>query len=281
MNSEERQRLNTNELGQTIQVVGHRLEEHATKIVAGICAILLIAAAVTWFSRQTNSSSVKAWTLLESAENVNDFGEVAEDFKGTPAGRWARLRESELNMQSGMGKMFEDREVANLDLKKAKEGFEGLANDKGADVAIQERALWGLALVTEATCDGETSKALEAYERLLKEFPDTFYKSVAEQRVASLKTAGAKEFYAWFSKQNPKPADIRPKDGAKGDLDSMLPPPAAPFDLRPNPPKDGETALEKDPGTDAAAPEKPATDPKSDAKPQESAKPATDTEKKE
>lgn len=268
MNSEEGHKPATNEFGRVVQVVGGRLEEHATKIVAVICVVLLVAAAVTWWSRQSSASAIKAWTKLESAENVNDFGEVAEEFKGTPAGNWARLREAELNLQSGMSKMFEDREVAVLDLKKATEGFESLTSEKDLDSAILERALWGLAQSLEATSDGDTTKASEVYQRLLKEVPDTYYKSLAEQRIAILKTGGAKEFYTWFSKQNPKPAAIRPKDGAvNSELDSMLPPAAGKGDLdfQPNPPKgDGE---------------KPAADePKKDVKP-DSEKPAAETEK--
>lgn len=267
MNIEEGHKPATNEFGRVVQVVGRRLEEHATMIVAVVCVVLLGAAAVTWWSRYTSASSIEAWTLLESAENVNDFGDVAEKFKGTPAGNWARLREAELNLQSGMAKMFEDREVAVLDLKKATEGFESLAAEKSLDTAILERALWGLAQSLEATSDGDTTKASEVYQRLLKDVPETYYKSLAEQRIAILKTGGAKEFYTWFSKQNPKPATIQPKDGATSELDSMLPPAAkGELDFRPNPPK-GEG-------------EKPAADEtkKDDAKP-ESEKPAAETEK--
>ena len=269
MKSEERHRLNTNELGQTVQVVGHRLEQHATTIVAVVCGILLIAAAVTWWSRQSNSSAQKAWTELENAQNVNDFGEVAETFKGSPAGRWALLRESELNLQSGLSAMFSDREVALTDLKKAREGFETLTAVKPADPAVQERALWGLALALEATSDADTTKASDIYQRLLNEIPDTYYKPIAEQRIAALKTGGAKEFYAWFSKQNPKPVEQRPKDGSSKDpFDAMFPPPGkSEFSLEPNPPKSkggkpGEAATKPESSeTEKPAPENPADEP--------------------
>ncbi len=275
MNSEERHRLKTNELGQTVQAVGHRLEEHATTIVVAVCGILVVAAAVIWWSRQSNSSAAEAWTKLESAENVNDFGEVSEKFKGTLAGHWAKLRESELNLQTGLSAMFTDRDVALADLKKAKEGFEQLTAHKPADPAIQERALWGLALTLEATSDSDTSKASEVYQRLLNEIPDTFYKPIAEQRIAALKTGGAKEFYAWFSKQNPKPTESRPKDGSEKDpFESMFPSPGkSEFSLEPNPPKSkagkpGEAAIKgDDPKPEKSAPEKPAEPIKPDANP--------------
>jgi hypothetical protein len=257
MNTEERHRLNTNELGVVVQNVGHRLEEHATKIVAAICAVLLISAAVVWWSRQSSATAVKAWSLLETAENVNDFGAIADDYKGTPAGRWAKLKASELYLKTGLEQLFTDREVALQDLKKAREGFEELSNDK--DQAIQERSLWGLALVLESTSDGDTSKAVEAYQRLLNTVPETYFKPFAEDRVATLKKGGASEFYAWFSKQNPKPTELRPKDGAvKSELDKLLHPDnddavAPPLLQRP-----AETTApesKKDAGEDAAKPE--------------------------
>jgi hypothetical protein len=278
MKSEERHRLNTNELGQTVQVVGHRLEEHATKIVMAVCGVLVVAAALIWWSRQSNSSSQLAWTKLESAQNVNDFGEVAETFKGTLAGSWAKLRESELNLQSGLAAMLTDREVALTDLKKAQKGFEVLTDGKRVEPAILERALWGLALTLEATSDSDTSKAGDVYQRLLNDVPETYYKPVAEQRIAALKTGGTKEFYAWFSKQNPKPTESRPKDGSAADpFESMLPGPGkSEFSLEPNPPKsqggkpggtesDGTKPDDGKPGDPATkakdpAPEKPAQD---------------------
>jgi hypothetical protein len=261
MNSDERQRLNTNELGQTVQAVGHRLEQYATQIVVGVCAVLVVGAAWIWWSRQANSGAAKAWTQLESAQNVNDYGEVADNYKGTLAGRWARLRESESYLQTGLAQLMTDRENALSDLKKAREGFEQVtSNNRPASTSIQERGLWGLALTLEATSDQDTSKASEVYQRLLNEVPETYYKALAEQRIAALKTGGAKEFYAWFSKQNPKPSEARPKDGMSGDeFDMMLPRPGkSEFNLHPELPKGGaksEPKSEKaDPGTAAPSP---------------------------
>ena len=226
MNTEDPQGLPTNQLGQTITAIGHRLEEHATKIVMGICVILVVAAGCLWWSRQSSAKATAAWTLLEQASSVEQYAHIADTHKGTIAGRWAKLREAESYQQAGMSRLFTDREFALGELKKASERYSQVADEKGAEPAILERALWGLAVTTEATNSGDTGKAIDAYQRLLDALPETFYKQVAEQRIASLKTGGAKEFYAWFSKQTPKPSETRPKDGeAKDDLESMLPSP--------------------------------------------------------
>jgi hypothetical protein len=265
MNSEERQRLQTNDLGQAVQVAGHRLEEHGTKIVAVICVLLLIAAAVTWWSRQSSSAAVAAWTLLESAKSEDDFGLIWEKYKGTPAGRWARLRESEMYLQTGMSQLFSDRELAVSVLKKAIQGFEELAATN-PESAIRERALWGLAMAQESTSDGDTSKALDTYQRLLNDVPETFYKASAEQRIAALKLGGAKEFYAWFSKQNPKPTDARPKDGTlQDDFDSMFPPAKSEFNLDPDSQKPDSAKTDGTEKSETQTPDAPATETKAPA----------------
>ena len=262
MKSEERHRLKENELGRVVHTTGSMLERYATAIVAGVCVTLLVAAAVIWWMRQTTASSSAAWTLLENAENVSDFGEIAEKYKNTPAGDWARLRESEAYLRSGGDVLFSERELADTDLKRAREGFEQLMASASTGPVIRERAVWGVARCLESTSDGETTQAIAAYQRLLSEFPDTIYKPFAEDRIAALKTGGTKEFYAWFSKQNPKPTDIRPKDGAvKSDLD--------PFDLTPaageaDSKSKGDDATTPATKTDDAATDKPGS---SEAKP--------------
>ena len=71
-----------------------------------------------------------------------------------------------------------------------------------------------MARCRESQADESTGGAVEAYERLLAEFPATIYKELAEQRIDLLRTDRAKAFYAWFHKQNPKPPDLQtPRDG--------------------------------------------------------------------
>lgn len=247
MKSEERHRLNTNQLGVIVQNMGDALEKHATAIVGVFCVLLVVGAGATWWWRQSSASSTAAWTLLESAENVGDYGNVAEKYKNTPAGNWALLRSGELNLKSGIEAMFTDRELALTDLKRSREAFDQLLASASAGPLIRERAAWGMARCLEATSDGDTTKAMEAYQRLITEFPDTIYKPYAEERITALKTGGAKEFYAWFSKQNPKPADIRPKDGtAKDTLDPFFLP--SPGD------KGSEGDKPKGEGAESAAP---------------------------
>ncbi len=262
MKSEERHRLKENELGRVVQSTGSMLERYATTLVACVCVTLLVAAAVVWWMRQTTALSSAAWTLLEDAKKVGDFDEIAVTYKNTSAGDWARLLGSESYLQSGGDALFLDRDLANTDLKRAREGFEQLVASASAGPIIRERAEWGLARCLESTSDGDTAKAITAYQRLLDDFPETIYEPFAKERIAALKTGGAREFYAWFSKQNPKPADLRPKDGAvKGDFDPFdLPPAAGAADGKSQgddatPPAKSDDAATDKPGSSEAKPD--------------------------
>ncbi len=137
----------------------------------------------------------------------------------TKVAPWARLREGEAELSSGIRLLFNDREAGRSDLKKAEESFEKLINDKQTPEEVRERALFGLGRCREslpakgAGAATINDPAIETYERLLKQFPESVYKDLVEARIAALRTGTAQDFSAWFETQNPKPADrAMPKD---------------------------------------------------------------------
>jgi hypothetical protein len=212
MKSEERHQLLTNDLGVvTTRTVGF-FERHLESVIAVVCAVLVVVAVAVWWTQSAESDNTAGWTELDSAQNLLDLGRVADRFKGKTPGQWARLKIAEKAVQNALPMMFSHRELAKGELKSAVEGFESLVQDKTAPPIIRERALWGLALCLESLCDGDTSKPIAAYETLMTDFPDTIFKAVAQERIASLKKGDAKEFYEWFSKEDPKPLDVRPDE---------------------------------------------------------------------
>jgi len=213
MKSEERHQLLQNDL----QVVTNRTvgfaERHLPTVIAVVCVVALIAVVAVVWTNTTDTSSAAGWTSLDTAKSLEDLGDVADKYKGKPPGQWAQLQISEKTLQAAMPLMFSSREIALADLKRAREGFETLLKDTSSSPLIRERSLWGLALCLETSCDGDVTKPVEAYQRLTTEFPETPFKTVAEQRIQALKRGDSGEFYAWFSKENPKPPEIRPRDG--------------------------------------------------------------------
>lgn len=232
MKSEHRHELQQNELGKLARKVMPWLEKHGLKVTAGMFAVLVVAAVVIWWSSGAMQAGQAGWTKLSIAESTEDFAAVAEKDSEHLAGVWARLRAAELNLENGILELFSDRELAVADLKRAREDFEKvLASKVALPPALDERARLGLARCLEATCDGDVGPAVEAYQALLNKHPNSIYKNHVEQRIKELRSDEAREFYAWFHAQKPKPPDFRkPQDNApsstpaEGDAPPAMPP---------------------------------------------------------
>lgn len=220
MKSEHRHELQTNDLSRAMSNVTPFLEEYGNRILLGIVAVCLIAGAAIWWARTSTASAAMGWTELVAAQTAEDFGNVADAYAGTEVGTWARLQEAETYLFQGIRLSFTDRAAAVSDLKKAQEGFEQLLDAKGVPAEVRERTLIGMARTLETRSGQDTQPAIAAYEQLIEEFPESVYRTEAEERISALKTGSTQEFYAWFQKQNPRPEDREtPRDGMPmGDL---------------------------------------------------------------
>lgn len=237
---------------------------------ATIVACVAMIGGAIWYSYSRTSTSRReaAWAQYNQARTAEDFGNIADVFPNTEVGVWARLSEGERLLESASSLMFTDRAAALGDLKKSEEAFRKVLGMSAAPVGTRERAAWGLAQVTETQSDGDTTKAIEAYQALLREFPQSIYKAAAEERIEALKSPEAREFYAWFHKEQPKPADrAKPNDG--------LPPGHPPIDLPSDKGADKEAETDK-PKSDAPQDAK-----SQDEKPKVDDKPTTDEPKSE
>ena len=215
MKSEHRHELKTNELGRLSERLMPFLEEYANRILIGFSVVALMAAVYIYVTRTASVTADASWTRFIAADTAEEFENIAEVYSGSTVGAWSRVNAAERHLNNGIRAAFKDREAALSDLKQARTILEGLLKEKNLPVQVRETGLYLLSRCLETTSDGNTDEAVEMYERLLKEFPDSMYKDQADRQIAVLKTKQAKDFYAWFHQQNPKPPDIeKPKDGA-------------------------------------------------------------------
>jgi hypothetical protein len=239
-------------------------DQNGNLATAVVCVAMIGGA--FWFSyhRTTAGRSEQAWARFSQARSAEDFAGIAEDFPSTDVGAWARLSEGERLLESGISLMFTDRAAGLGDLKKADEALRKVLSSSGALTITRERAQWALAKSTESQSDADSTKAVAAYEVFLKEFPKSAYQAAAEERIETLKSDRAKEFYAWFHKQKPKPADrAKPKDG----LPAGHPPIG---EMSKELPEDDDSAASTEKKDESKSDDKPATDaPADDKKPEE------------
>jgi len=221
MKSEERHELKTNDLGQMAMQAQVFFQQHGSQLLFVACGCLLVAAAAVYWVRSSSQAASAGWSQMTMANSAEDFANVADKYPTSTVAAWARLNAANRHLESGNRLAFTDRSAGVSDLSAASKEFEQLLSAGDVPLKVRERALFGLARCRESQADESTGGAVEAYERLLAEFPETIYKELAERRIDVLRTDRAKSFYAWFHKQNPKPPDLEaPRDGepAEGEV---------------------------------------------------------------
>lgn len=235
--------LKTNELGKLATRVQPWAEEHGTKLLAGL-GVALVLAGITWWvmSARTQAQAV-GWTRLAMArtaersaspgQSVEEYSNVAQDFRGSAAGAWARLRECELLLETGVQNLFLNRDAATVDLKRARTGLEeNLAPGSGANPECLAQSQFRLAQVIESTAAGDLTEAIAAYRKAISDYPTTIFKVSAEERIEDLERGATKSFYEWFALQAPKPPELKmPRDGAAGATSTGTTAPVDPLSL--------------------------------------------------
>lgn len=214
----------------TVEEADHEptlLEQYGKQIVFAAVAAVIVFAVMALVANTGRADSEESWSKFAAAQSAADFANVASDYPGTEIAMWARLTEGEMLLREAVQLQFSDRAAAIGQFKKAEEAFDSVLGNASLPPSAQERALLGKARLLEATSDGKTEAAIAAYEKL-KGIPNSVYATLVENRIESLKKDETKAFYAWFSKQSPKPEDrARPQDGLPSghpELPVTLPP---------------------------------------------------------
>ncbi len=202
------------------------LEKYGTTMIYGVAALMAIAAVVVYVQKQPAPTAEISRDLL-LATTAEDYQAVADQFSDSPIGILARLRQADRELEDAVSSMFTNREAAKISLESADKAYRQLEDRKDVSDSVRERVLVGLARVAECRCDGTDdamNAATAAWERVLKEFENSnTFKVIAESRIKRLASKDSREFYAWFSQQNPKQGDdlLMPQDGGPGQVPAM------------------------------------------------------------
>ncbi len=255
MKSEERHELAENDLGKMIErwrlSYADLIEVHGNRILLWAAALVLLLVALIFYYRTAGLANREGWAALSEASSPEDLATVAEVYRGSAVGHWAQLRMGEAYLRNGVQLLFTDREAAPADLQEARTAFEDLVDRPQVSSRIKERAMFGLARTLESLAEDDLEPVTNAYERLLKEFPTTPYKSLVENRLARLKQTDTQEFYAWFAQQKPKLEDREtPSDFNFPGLEGLVPEGDSPA----MPPEPGQDSPFDPPGSQPGPP---------------------------
>ena len=190
-----------------------------------LLAIILGTIAIVAYQVMAKSAAAKtsaAWSEYAACTSADDYKKVAEDHAGSPVESWSRLEAAREYIQNGVRLSMTNRTASDESLENGKKQLEALLNSKTTPAEVTEQALSQLAVCLEALCDGDVKPATEAYEQLLKKFPETHYGPWAKHRLEELKKPESGEFYAWFRKAKPAPPERpKPQDVKPGELPNV------------------------------------------------------------
>lgn len=221
MKSEQRHELQTNVLADRI---GSGIEAARPVLPMVLGAIgLVVVGLLGWglYSSSARNRTALAWTdyyfnLTSSTEpgtffdlqagDADNFLDVADDFPASSVAKWAQLSAGGQFLEQGVETLYRNRVEGEKLLNQAVEAF-GVAAD-ASEPSLKLQAHYGLGRSFEAL--GKLSEAADAYEQVLAEEPYEALKKDVERRLEFISSQDGKEFYAWFSKLDPKPdAPIR------------------------------------------------------------------------
>ena len=280
MKTERRHELQTNDLADWL---GKRIEHYKPELkLAGgaVIALLVVSAVYVWFQQHKSAQSGETWGEFMQAsleqnpdEQATKFQKIAtsKDNVGADTALWAMLSEGDLDLSRGSELLFSDRELAVVELERAKKNFSQVEQDAVRNPLLLMRARFGLAQTLE--CLGDLAKAKEKYELIHKSSPEGELGKAADKRAKRLDDKSIGEFYAWFEKQKPRPRTRPGVGGLPFQMDDL---PDRP-DL--NLPGGGQfvPSPSTKPSDDSDAPDK--SEPKSDGEKPDADKPEAKTDK--
>lgn len=213
MKTERRHELQTNQLADWMGSSVETAKPYTKLAIGVLVAVVVILGSVYYLSGQTAKRQAEGWEKYFAGltrPTPDQLQSVADAYRGTAVGNWSRVELADVQAVRGTEALFKDRAEANEELRAAQQNYAIVADDPAAGDIPRQRALLGLARVSESL--NELDRAREAYQRLLTEFPNCAFADEANFRLTDLNRPATKAFYDWFASQDPQPAqeDLNP-----------------------------------------------------------------------
>ncbi|WP_437194358.1 hypothetical protein [Planctomicrobium sp. SH527] len=211
-----------NEFGKLLNKGAGVAKPYTNQLLAGGIAFIVVLAGAMFWLRGTHAQNTVGWDEFAVCRAPEDYQALADKYPTQPVGQAARLQAGRQYLREGLEQSLTNRAVSDERIKQAKDAFDALLKPGGSP-QFREEALYGFATSLEALSDGNDKTAIEAYEQLLKDYPESQHRLWVNTRIAALKSPNAEGFYAWFRKQNPKPADRpTPQDSKPASPDDIF-----------------------------------------------------------
>jgi hypothetical protein len=195
------------ELGKFLSRVWRQIEPYTMQIIVAVVLVTIVSVGMILWARSVGADRTAGWERFVTSRAPDDFLALANEYPNSPVGYWARLEAGRGFLQEGLSLAMTNRAASDERLNQAQEAFDRLLATRGLPSEVREEALFGMATTLEALSDGDNEPAIQAYEQLFREFPDSRHALWAEHRAEALRSGASREFYTWFRQQQPKPSD--------------------------------------------------------------------------
>jgi hypothetical protein len=173
-------------------------------VVAGLLALVLFSN-IVWTGTSANA---EVWAKMESVKSPADRVQLAEEFPGSSAATWARLQAATEYYNQGFADLPNNRDVALPNLQKAVANFDEVIKQAPVDSPQARAAALGKARALEAR--NELAKAIEQYELVVKNWPESTEAATAKKVAAALKKPEAVAFYKELYTYSPTKVTLPP-----------------------------------------------------------------------
>jgi hypothetical protein len=247
--------LEDNDLASGTIAIVDRIRPHLGTIL--LAALVLFAALAAWtlVRSQRAAQRTAAWDACLAALAGGDpagLEEVVARYAGSAAAQWAELVLADTALADGNRLLLSDAQRGRRRLEEAAGRYTAVNAQRPEQLAA-ERAILGLARARESL--GELAEARSGYEALAKEYPDSPFRPLAEERAAALARASTERWYSWLeSRQAAAPADVPAEPAASEPAAEKAAPDEPAAVTEPAEPADAEPA-------DASKPAEPAAEP--------------------
>ncbi len=221
MKSEERHKLQQNELADYLARFVEKIKPYQNAILGGVVLILVIVLLVHWWNGKTDAAQQAANTEIYNAMGAalstgdpSELAAVAEKYFENPAAAEAALTAADIHLNNGCNLIFVNKAKANAELGDAVDLYQKWLPRLKKPFMIAQ-AKFGFARAEE--CQNQLPEAKKHYDEIVKSWPDSSYGVLAARRLEDIERPATKEMYDKLANFDPKPF----KDDTGGLSDKM------------------------------------------------------------
>jgi hypothetical protein len=205
MKSERRHELQHNTLADWLVKSSESIKPYQNQILAGVTLLVVLVAVYVWWSRYSESRTTDSWNQFYVAMetgNLEKLSAVIDDYPGTKASDLALLVSASAHFDKGCEQLFVSKAIGEGELSKAIDGYEKILKQSKTPLVLESATL-GLARAYEARGDKESLEQAEKNYEIVSKWPKGGFAAIANQRLADLKKPEIRQMYADYK---PRPA---------------------------------------------------------------------------